>query len=131
MYSDLQMEEPPLGMTRALAFTLATAMVWLDHDCQGGCPPQAATLTASVWYAKHPATTGDDEINTTVVVRFRSSFSASSSAPEAGLLERVNSCARGDGIRVQERRSAIWDDPFAVLADRSAEHSLPLPVCVA
>lgn len=124
--NDLRLKPPPEGMTRVLAFTLATAMAWLGHVCHGECPAQAETLKVGVWFAEQAATTADDGINVVVIAGFGSELRAGTSVVEKGLVEQVNHCVQRDHIRVYERSAATWDDGLAVLCG-GAESRWPLP----
>ncbi len=123
MYEDLGLESPPEGMTRVLAFTLGTSLCWLGHVCQGQCPPQAATLQASVWFVEQAATTAGDDVNVLVAVRFGSNLTGGTSDAENGLIDRVNRCAQRDHIRVYERSAATWNNGLTVLCDADESRS--------
>lgn len=129
MYSDPDLEDPPEGMTRVLAFTLSTAMLWLGHTCRGGCPPEICTLRASVWSVEQAATIANEGITTLVVVRFGSVLRAADSATHRSVLNRVNRCARRDHILVRECSASDWKRGSAQPVGK-AQLCVPLPMRV-
>ncbi len=100
---------PPVGMTRVCAFSVATALAWIGHDCSGGCPTEAATVPASVWFVRTPAVTARSWATTLVVVDLspRDGLGVPTQTPEVvrAMLRRVNDCTRPEHIRVRERVS--------------------------
>ncbi|CAN5594808.1 hypothetical protein BH10ACT8_BH10ACT8_08330 [soil metagenome] len=94
-------DPPPEGMTRVLAFTVATAMAWLGHECTGGCPAAAAELRACVWYERRFALQNHCPASTVAVVDL--CHQRAGSEQTQTLLSQVDRCARRDGIAVRER----------------------------
>ena len=95
----LRTAETSGGLERVCAFTLATALVWLGHDCAGGCPPLTLTLRARTWIDRTALRSATD--STTFVV-----FDLQDTVQRAvvsGMLREVNACTQPDHIRVQER----------------------------
>lgn len=95
----LRTDSTPEGLERVCAFTLATALVWLGHDCAGGCPPLILTLHARTWIDRPtPRPAGDS--TTLAIVEFDDTLQR---AVVTGMLRAVNACTYTDHIRVQER----------------------------
>jgi hypothetical protein len=88
-------------LTRAPAFTLATALAWLGHDCVGGCPPELTGASASVWLLGSGRVGQGTGADVLVVVGF-GDCGLTPTVVDRLLLE-VNRCALPDHIRVRER----------------------------
>lgn len=124
MNANLILEPPPARMTRAYAFTLATALVWIGHDCTGGCPVQAKELPAAVWFVDDSAAAGGESNDTLVVVRFGATPTPHSATRHSTLLRQVNDCVRGDHIHVREREATTWDGALAALFEQARSESV-------
>ncbi len=89
-------------MTRVCAFTLATALAWVGHDCTGGCPDPARLLRADVWFIRRPRTR-HVRATTLVVVDFFEGLSHTTPLPDHAMLRQVNHCTRPDNVVVRQR----------------------------
>lgn len=94
-------EPSPAGLTRACAFTLATALAWIGHVCKGGCPILITATPASVWHVRDQSRADHGRSDILVIV----DLGNQSAPPEQirALLREVNRCTAGDHIRVYER----------------------------
>jgi hypothetical protein len=75
----------PRRATRASVFTVATALAWLGHDCDGLCPALALCSPAELWFV---VDVGDDSAR---------------AAEVRALLCEVNRCIGRRDIQVRER----------------------------
>lgn len=100
---------PPDGLTRVCAYSVATALAWIGHDCSGGCPAEAVRLPASVWFVRTPGVNALHWATTPVVVDLspRDGSAMPAQTPDAvrAMLRRVNDCVRSEHICVRERVS--------------------------
>ncbi len=114
-----QLVPPPDGMTRVCAFSVATALAWVGHDCHGGCPAETKTMSASVWFIRTPGVNARSWATTLVVMELspRGGRAAPVQTPDSvrTMLRRVNDCTRSEHIRVQEWVKS--DHPQTVTAD--------------
>jgi hypothetical protein len=95
----------------APAFTLASALCWLGHECPSRCAARAGDLNATVWFIRRRETVWPTPHGTLVVVDL-----TDSREPVAHIRRRVRdiaACTRADGILVRERRT---DDNGGALA---------------
>lgn len=94
-------EPSPAGLTRACAFTLATALAWIGHVCKGGCPSLITATPARVWHVRNQSSTDHAGADILVIV----DLGDHSVPPEQvrALLREVNRCTAGEHIRVYER----------------------------
>lgn len=104
-----QFAPPSEGMTRVCAFSVATVLAWIGHDCRGGCPTEAATVPASVWFVRTSGVHTTTWATTLVVVDLspRPGSSVPAQTPDAvrATLRRVDDCTRSERIRVREQVS--------------------------
>jgi hypothetical protein len=101
---DSSVHRPANVITRSPSFTLGTALLWLGHDCPGGCPPIASNWRAEVWFVHLPDTSTRRWTKTLVDVDFADE--KSTDGPGEELLRQINACVRPDHIRVRERSAA-------------------------
>lgn len=94
---------PLTGYTRACAFSLATALLWLGHDCRDGCAELARQPTRGVWFIRLSAALSSTWWGTLVVVDLGDcSWSALQIRND---LRQVNRCVAAERILVRERRT--------------------------
>lgn len=98
---------PLIGYTRACAFSLATALLWLGHECHDGCGALVRQPTSGVWFIRLSGTQSSMRSRTLVVVDLGDcSWSALQIRND---LREVNRCVAADRILVRERRDEVTE----------------------
>ena len=93
----------------APAFTVASALRWLGHECPSRCAAWAGDLHATVWFIRRRETVWPTPHGTLVIVDL-----TGSREPVAHIRRRIRdiaACTRADGILVRERRAGAGDEP--------------------
>ncbi len=114
----------PQSPSPAVAFTLATALAWIGHDCTGGCPPLAMHIPASVWFVPRSSDAHQSWASTLVVVELGETDPAA--AQIRPLLRDVNRCTSRNHIQVRERAATDQGHALAALGVQPARSSEPL-----
>lgn len=98
--------------TEVSAFTLATALAWLGHDCDGGCPATAMCIPAGVWFVRDSSPGRSWRQETLVVIDVGDD--PARAARLRALLGEINRCTRRNHIRVCERVPADQRAPLVI-----------------
>lgn len=107
-------DESDSRLTRVCAFTVATALAWVGHECTGSCPPDVWRLPASVWFRRDPAVGGGGWNAALVVVELAQ---GRVHADLGGVLQAVNRCTSPEHIVVCERARPDRDLPASRTVD--------------
>jgi hypothetical protein len=91
----------PRRATRASVFTVATALAWLGHDCDGLCPALAICSPAELWFVPHPSSRHPSRQQSLIVVDVGDD--SARAAEVRALLCEVNRCIGRRDIQVRER----------------------------
>ena len=91
----------PQRSTRASVFTVATALAWLGHDCDGLCPAAAICSPADLWFVPHPSPRHPTRHRSLIVVDVGDD--PARAADIRALLREVNRCIGRSHIHVRER----------------------------
>jgi hypothetical protein len=100
--------------TRTPAFTVATALAWLGHDCDGGCPPLAICTPASLWFVRNQSASYVCPEGTLIVVEIGDDPARATQV--RGLISEVNHCTRNH-VQVRERVSSGHGRSFVARSD--------------
>jgi hypothetical protein len=110
----------PRGSPQPFAFTVATALAWLGHDCAGGCPALATSTPASLWFVPQPSRRYVSRQQSLIVVD--PGDDPGRAAEVRALLCEVNRCIGRGHIEVREQ---VTTDQQRTLVTRPDARSTP------
>ena len=88
------------AVERLPAFTLATALMWLGHECRGACPRQVRDERASAWLIRSPESGWPGGVTSLVDVEFTDPTWLA--ARDLDLMCEINECTCTDHIVVRD-----------------------------